>query len=88
MTTSQIYSSYLLWLGSCPPLPIQRLFDHPVANCDIFEDDHTVVNRLFFLVPHALNGELKCFSFFEDNTFSKDHLGDLSLASSSLNLIP
>ncbi|WP_217959994.1 hypothetical protein [Acutalibacter muris] len=87
MTAEQVYSAYLLWLGETPPKLLQQIFDFPAANCDIFEDEHSVVNRLFFLIPHTIDGELRCFSFFEENTFSKDDWGDLSLVRSSLHLV-
>lgn len=86
MTNSQLYSAYLLWLGGRTPKPPQQIFDFPVANCNIFEDERSVVNRIFFLIPHVSDGQLRCFSFFEDNTFSKNDLGDLTLIRSSLHL--
>lgn len=87
MTIEQLYSAYLLWLNENSLKLPRRIFDFPAANCDIFEDDHFLINRLFFLVPHVFDGKLRCFSFFEDNTFSKDDSGDLSLVRSSLHLL-
>lgn len=86
MTVSQIYSAYLLWLGDDPPRPFQNIFDFPVADCDVFEDEHSMINRLFFLIPHTRGGSLRCFSFFEENAFSKDSRGDLTLLHSSFHI--
>lgn len=88
MTASQVYAAYLLWLGGHPPKTAQQIFDLPVANCDLFEDESRVVSRLFFLVPDTFGGTLRCFSFFEENTFLKDSLGDLTLTGSTLRLNP
>lgn len=87
MTASQVYEAYLVWLGGHPPKPAQQIFDLPVANCDLFEDESRVVNRLFFLVPDTFGGTLRCFSFFEENTFLKDSQGDMTLAGSTLHLL-
>ncbi|WP_322198916.1 hypothetical protein [Acutalibacter intestini] len=87
MTAAQVYAAYLLWVGERVPRAPQQLFNVPAANCDTFEDEHAVVNRLFFLIPHIFDGELHCFSFFEENIFSKDAWGDLFLIHSSLHLV-
>lgn len=86
MNFPQIIDSYFEWLGHdldsfSVPDPI------PIANSDIFEDDFSVVNRLFFLIPHVSSGSLRLFIFFEDNSFVKDEFGDLFLSSSSFHLL-
>lgn len=84
MTQDQLYQLYSdLNLGS-PPLSPESLFSFPSLNFDIYEDEHTVVNRLFYVLPLPASSSL--FIFFEDNSFIKDSLGDLILVNSSLHL--
>mgnify|MGYP006965605092 CR=1 FL=1 len=52
----------------------------------VFEDESSLRNRLFYLVPDTSSEELRCFFYFEDNLFAKEPNGDLSLLESSLHL--
>ena len=58
----------------------------PSANQDVFEDESSLRNRLFYLVPDTSSGVLRCFFYFEDNLFAKEPNGDLILLESSLHL--
>lgn len=58
----------------------------PFANLDVFEDESSLRNRLFYLVLDTSSGELRCFFYFEDNLFAKESNGDLILQESSLHL--
>ena len=53
---------------------------------DVFEDESSLRNRLFYLVPDTSSGELRCFFYLEDNLFAKEPNGDLLLLESSLHL--
>lgn len=37
MSALKFYGYYLSWLGSSEPVPLQRLFDFPFTNGDIYE---------------------------------------------------
>ena len=80
MKTDQLYTEYLRWLGSGTPVPREAIFAKPLANRDIYEDSATVINRLYFAVPHFAGGRLRLFVFFEVNRFLKGPDGDLSLS--------
>ncbi|MCI9225356.1 MAG: hypothetical protein HFE91_07795 [Acutalibacter sp.] len=84
MSELELYRAYLTWLGGSEPLPPWRMFDFPLSNSDIHEDDSRVVNRLVYLVPDLSGRAPRCFFFFEENVFSKDRLGDLVLERPSL----
>lgn len=43
------------------------------------EDGNTLVNRLYYAVPRFENGRFQCSFFYEENTFSKEANGDLTL---------
>ena len=71
------------WAGTAVP---DKLPGIPFANLDVFEDESSLRNRLFYLVPDTSSGELRCFFYFEDNLFAKETNGDLILLESSLHL--
>lgn len=51
----------------------------PLGNFDIHEDENILVNRLYYAVPRFENGRFQCSFFYEENTFSKEANGDLTL---------
>lgn len=82
MNQEKLLAAYRSWSGSRAkkiPAPI------PIGSVDVFEDDSRVVNRLFYLVPDMSSGTLRCFFFFEENTFTKDSFGDLELAGTTFH---
>lgn len=88
MSIFQLYSEYLSWLGNTKgAMPLEYFFAYPLFNWDAFEDRHRVVNYLLYVVPDLSSTGFRCFFFFEENTFFKDALGDLTLLHSSLQLL-
>lgn len=83
LSESELLNAYLAWSNN-PDSPVPDPI--PLANLDIFEDDSHVVNRLFFLIPDISSGSLRCFFFFEENLFSKNTSGDLTLLRSFFHL--
>ena len=51
----------------------------PLGNFDVMEDGNTLVNRLYYAVPRFEKGRFQCSFFYEENTFSKEANGDLTL---------
>lgn len=51
----------------------------PLGNFDVMEDGNTLVNRLYYAVPRFESGRFQCSFFYEENTFSKEANGDLTL---------
>ena len=51
----------------------------PLGDFDVLEDGNTLVNRLYYAVPRFENGRFQCSFFYEENTFSKEANGDLTL---------
>ena len=43
------------------------------------QDASFLVNRLYYAVPRFENGRFQCSFFYEENTFSKEANGDLTL---------
>lgn len=84
MTKDQLYHLYLRANPVSEPVPQDSLFSFPTLNFDIYEDDHTIVNRLFYVLP--LQETSSMFIFFEDNSFAKNPHGGLSFAHSSLHV--
>lgn len=70
------------WAGTAVPGKLPGIL---LANLDIFEDESSLRNRLFYLVPDTSSGELRYFFYFEDNLFAKKSNGDLILLESSLH---
>ncbi|WP_322168866.1 hypothetical protein [Acutalibacter caecimuris] len=86
MTQEQLYAEYITWLGGSAPLAQDELFRLALADQDILEDDSSVVNRLYFAIPHFEGPSLRLFVFFEENHFLKDASGELSLSHSAFFL--
>ena len=62
------------------PVPVEEVKAAiPLGNCDVCEDASFLVNRLYYAVPRFENGRFQCSFFYEDNTFSKEANGDLTL---------
>ena len=83
MSDFEVLQTYASWAGTTVP---DKLPGNPFANLDVFEDESSLRNRLFYLVPDTSSGELRCFFYFEDNLFAKESNGDLLLLESSLHL--
>ena len=83
MPDYDVFQAYASWAGAAVP---DKLPGIPFANLDVFEDESSLRNRLFYLVPDTSSGELRCFFYFEDNLFAKEPNGDLTLQESSLRL--
>lgn len=79
VTKAQILETYLRWVGSCETSQITGLLNHPIADFDVFEDEHRLVNRLYYAIPSFAENHFHCFIFFEENTFLKNALGDCIL---------
>lgn len=84
MTKDLLYQFYLNTNSGSPPIPQSSLFSFPSVNITIYEDDHNLTNRLFYILP--LLDTSSIFVFYEDNAFRKDANGDLSLVHSSLHI--
>ena len=62
------------------PVPVEDVQAAiPLGNCDICEDASFLVNRLYYAVPRFENGRFQYSFFYEENTFSKEANGDLTL---------
>ena len=62
------------------PVPVENVQAAiPLGNCDVCEDASFLVNRLYYAVPRFENGRFQCSFFYEENTFSKEANGDLTL---------
>ncbi len=83
MSDFEVLQTYASWAGTAVP---DKLPGIPFATMDVFEDETSLKNRLFYLVPDISSGRLRCFFYLEDNLFAKDSNGDLTLQESSLHL--
>ena len=62
------------------PVPVENVQAAiPLGNYDVCEDASFLVNRLYYAVPRFENGRFQCSFFYEENTFSKEANGDLTL---------
>ena len=62
------------------PVPVEDVQAAiPLGNCDVCEDASFLVNRLYYAVPRFENGRFQCSFFYEENPFSKEANGDLTL---------
>ena len=80
MSDFEVLQTYASWVGTAVP---DKLPGIPFANLDVFEDESSLRNQLFYLVPDTSSGELR---YLEDNLFAKESNGDLILSESSLHL--
>ena len=58
----------------------------PLGNFDIFEDENTLINRLYYAVPEFEDGQFRCSFYYEENTFRKEPNGDLTLVDSEYGI--
>ena len=78
MTKQNLLEKYLNWMGA-PCGDLQDLSAVPFIDRDFYEDETTVVNRLYFVAPRFDGARLRCFFFHEENFFRKNEVGDLEL---------
>lgn len=83
MSDFEVLQTYASWAGTAVP---DKLPGIPFANLDVFEDESSLRNQIFYLVSDTSSGKLRCFFYFEDNLFTKESSGDLILSESSLHL--
>ena len=86
MTKEEIYAKYLNWHKGADALPITDLFINPAANIDVFEDDKTIVNHLYYLIVEKYENATRNFLFYEVNTFEKTECGSLKLIQTTYHL--
>ena len=55
----------------------------PLGDHDVYEDETTLVNRLYYAVPSFEGGKFHCAFFYEENTFRKEENGELTLLTST-----
>ncbi len=82
MTEAQICAAYAKWLPESLREQAKELFpseDLLTVNFDLFEDEKSLKNRVYTIVPHLIDNNFACFVFYRDNTFKKDKNGDLVL---------
>ena len=82
MSDFEVLQTYASWAGTAVP---DKLPGIPFANLDVFEDESSLRNQIFYLVSDTSSGKLRCFFYFEDNLFTKESSGDLILSESSLH---
>lgn len=82
MTREELYQSYLAWHRGAEPIGMDVLFQNTAANKDVFEDDKTVINHLYYLLLERDGESTRYFLFYEVNTFEKTAAGELVLAHS------
>lgn len=58
----------------------------PLGDHDVYEDEDTLVNRLYYAVPSFDKGKFHCSFFFEENTFRKEENGELTLVRSEYGI--
>lgn len=77
-----IYQQYVHWACKGKPLSFSEFEHQTAASEDVFEDERYVVTRLFYLIPDSSKKAVRCFVFYEENTFRKDKAGDLHVVRS------
>ncbi|MDE6838651.1 MAG: hypothetical protein K2P33_09670 [Acutalibacter sp.] len=85
MTKEELRQAFQLWCGCAPLPPSAKLPAVPIAELDVSENSSQLVSHLYFLVPDVSSGSPRYFFFFEENTFVKDAMGDLSLIHSTIH---
>lgn len=88
MMRAQIHEAYVNWLPESERAQARDFnsSNFPMTNFDLFEDEKRLVNRVYFFVPHLIDGHLFCFTFYEENTFLKDKNGDMTLIRSEYGI--
>lgn len=82
MTREELYQSYLAWHNDAEAIDLDGLFQKPAAIKDVFEDDKTVINHLYYLVLERDGESTRYFLFYEINTFERTAAGELILTHS------
>lgn len=70
-------------MKSQPSSPGSPAAPVPLGDHDVYEDETTLVNRLYYAVPSFEDGKFHCSFFFEENTFRKEENGELTLLTST-----
>ena len=86
MTKEELYRNYLAWHKGAEQMSVEELFQRPAANRDVFEDDKTVINHLYYLIVERDGECTRYFLFYEINTFEKTGGGDLTLIHSACRI--
>ena len=69
-------------MKSQPSSPGSPAAPVPLGDHDVYEDEDTLVNRLYYAVPSFEGGKFHCAFFYEENTFRKEENGELTLVRS------
>ena len=64
MSDFEVLQTYASWAGTAVP---DKLPGIPFANLDVFEDESSLRNQIFYLVSDTSSGKLRCFFYFEVN---------------------
>ena len=79
----EMYVKYLEWSEGKPDIAKEDLFQMPITNEDVYENEMLLVNHLYFLIVKYDEGIARYFAFYEANTFMKEENGDLDLVYST-----
>lgn len=82
MTKDEVYQKYLEWHKGKVPMSSIDLFQRTAANVDVFENENTVINHLYYLVVEPCENNSEYFIFYENNMFSKSDNNDINLVKS------
>ena len=86
LTKTEIYEAYIHWAKE----PLNKIetdtFHLPVGNFDVYEDENVLINKAYYMITEYYEQSLRCFLFYELNTFQKATNGDLNLISSVLEI--
>ncbi len=82
MTKDEVYQKYLEWHKGKLPMSYVELFQSAAANVDVFENENTVINHLYYLVVERCENNSKYFIFYENNLFSKSGDDEFNLVKS------
>ena len=69
-------------MKSQPSSPGSPAAPVPLGDHDVYGDETTLVNRLYYAVPSFEGGKFHCAFFYEENTFRKEENGELTLVRS------
>ena len=83
MDKRELLEKYVAWGGKAEDGRVPGI---PFANLDVKEEGGQLTNRLFYLVPQAAAGVLRCFFYYEENLFEKEETGEWRLRQSSFHL--
>lgn len=86
MTRDEMYQKYLEWEKGPVKKPMSDLFELPIKDVDVYENEHLVLNRQYYLVPHFDGKRMDCFIFYESNMFVKSRLEELELVMSTIQV--